>query len=1474
MADKSPVSFLQNIWFDSEQVDDSDLNLEQDYNTSIHASFVNNHVGSGVLLETMNQNIIFDSDGYIALDGKDVVPQSQPTNKNYGNQLEVELTGSLATGKRKVKVAIIGLDFNGNLQFDTFYFSKNEKQYTKKHYVSVLLILFNDFLGPKDVSFNLGGRIVIREAPPFLISRDPIMVAQNIEPNLFFRDFFTTTTPSLQKLLSTSLANYNTDNLNIFIGLKENKVLPSGDVTTQIGQKFLATTNNIQKIRLLLSVQSSTSDPNNIKWSGDIIVSVYQLQSNISSSFDIVPDNAIDFSPSNIPLAQLSFNYNSLRDQLGVILDSTPQPVDFVFSNTVVGSGRSIIPGNYYAVCVKRSGSDEDINCDILLACGSNHLQNSKVTIFSDGDWSDLPEENLWFEVYNDAIKITDGQAYETGRGLIIDKVKEDESTGGLKDYCLDSIYFTGTQKYTAVAQAITEKSVPVQHQRTGNNVFSRKQFKPEIKLLTSTDLKGLSKTSQPLAIGTVVDDNQKYVSDVGGVFLVNRWSLLKNKIAIKIDSSSFNLKAAALQGSLLGSKITPNNSISNIFYRVTSSDVFELRYGDLNGDGIVDQRDLDFFDHVIGFDFKSSPPLNSDVSFDSSGNLSYKNGYTSLTEPFINDSSLVFNVVDVDTKKVVQVSGVNFTGNTGVLSAGSQDSYSATFSCALLDFSSILNINRKVITIQGSSFEENNGVFRIHSLNSSDTINIFKIKYDLNLIKTIMSADIDGDSAVSVKDRNYVEAYVDRVRSDSAQRAYSSFDNGSYDKIGKSFDVVVLTLENFLYNDSNSASPSDIDRNDDYPKNKLLRGSSLHSVPDIMKNDVSLFNRNFTSIFYSGSTLNTSGLTNYVTASGVDFKSLGVVVGDIIRAYNVDFDVTRKIINISDDGLTLYLDDLMPTTASSCSYEIIKNNPVVSSYTKNIIWDETLIRVNGYARSVPTVFQSYRGNAGPDTFDPGSVDCYSPNNIILGDLGEIKRKDGNYYKVDFEVGSIVIEIPDGFTTSDSMTISDAERVIYLFSDFVCEDPGSNGLTKKGFRAMRFADGSLVSHSALARNQVRFSVSVQSFAPNTDGEDSDGYRGVIVDGRIGVAIDHRTGILTLDFANLKNHIAASSLTTKIQVDVFLKKGGFNNVPLFIDSKKTQNILKLASVFTGTGTPRPGIIAPTIRVNLSDTSNVLGVLDTSRGGTGCSTVGQPGTVLTSNGSSLVYEKKNQFSLIAFSGVTSTTSKVPKAVGAFTFNKENISLLGSSSIVLEAILEATNPSNAAQIRLYSVDTNSYIRLGPVDDFISSNATSAFLIKSSDLFTELHSASPVTDYVYEIHLSLTDDPVSGASDMAICKMAGLSVNYGGPASLPPTPAPAPRPLILNTTSITSNYAMLVNDTFVSIGSISSSIQITLPPPSAVGQQIFIKDSNGTVSTSNYVDITGGVVGTIDGSTSIRKQTPYFSLTLIYDGSKWCQI
>jgi hypothetical protein len=363
-----PVSQTYNRWSDGQQVNEADMNIEQLRNVNVDAGIINNHFGSGVLPNAPNQRILLDTDDLSAdqvilissndFDGTGINTTLQPQDTVLGNQLEIELTdsdpilngNSGAFGRLSSKILVVGLDFNSNIQYDALYFYKKEKQITRKHYTKILSVFFNDFYGNKNCSRQLGGRFVIREAKSYQLSRDVIAISQDLQPNLFFRDFKVSNisiganpTVTLYQTLQAGIGpEYSVDGLNINTTVKRNLSLNPGDVTTKIGQKFQAITTNIQKITLLLGASRDDTAPieSRYDWSGELIISVFALQSTVSCPADIVPELAIEFDPSIDPITQFSLDQESLKDR-GIVLTDVLQPVDMVFSDSILGNANS-----------------------------------------------------------------------------------------------------------------------------------------------------------------------------------------------------------------------------------------------------------------------------------------------------------------------------------------------------------------------------------------------------------------------------------------------------------------------------------------------------------------------------------------------------------------------------------------------------------------------------------------------------------------------------------------------------------------------------------------------------------------------------------------------------------------------------------------------------------------------------------------------------------------------------------------------------------------------------------------------------------------------------------------------------------------------------------------------------------------------------------------------------------------------------
>ena len=172
MTKRIPVSTIQNKWSDAQRVDEGDLDTEQNHKNQIDASTIQNHFGSGVLLEAPEQRVLFSSENLTSVqaallaagnfDGLGHDFHLQPSDINLVNQLEVELSDSAVFGRFQTKVLIIGLSFDDELVMDRLVFRRSEIQVTANHYKRLITDLFNDFKGNNNCSRNHGGEVNIR----------------------------------------------------------------------------------------------------------------------------------------------------------------------------------------------------------------------------------------------------------------------------------------------------------------------------------------------------------------------------------------------------------------------------------------------------------------------------------------------------------------------------------------------------------------------------------------------------------------------------------------------------------------------------------------------------------------------------------------------------------------------------------------------------------------------------------------------------------------------------------------------------------------------------------------------------------------------------------------------------------------------------------------------------------------------------------------------------------------------------------------------------------------------------------------------------------------------------------------------------------------------------------------------------------------------------------------------------------------
>ena len=612
-------------FFDGQNVTESDMDTEQDAWTGTSANATDLTAGSGIEQEFLVQRTLFDTDTAPAsiqnlidtenFDGEPLYPKDsldntvivQPSDASQGNQLDIDVSGASLAGFASLKVYIFGTIFGGEFKEEVFTFKQNGSQITRNYYTQIVAIMTQDFRGNQNdiidgvKSRNVDGRLQILEALPMRLARDTIMASQTREPNQNYVNFKPATLfKTLDTLLDEIAASdgLNKDDLGINITSTTTRTLPANQTGLIIGQKFQATTDNIQKVSLLLSVEERLLVPSGqeFDWTGDIIVGVRKLQTVNTCPVATVPGTFIEFDPEPAPIAEVSFNKAGLEG-IGVSLTDTPQIVDFIFTQSSLSdpnSAPSIIPEDYYMVTIRRSGNvktgtiilEEAANTD----ANNSNGDNQRMSVFSQNIWTDVPTSDMWYEVHTDALRIVNGTAYVQGRQLTSPKVKENLITGSEEPFIEGNNSFTDTSQDTdnfLIIQFSEDFSIPKPHPATGNLIFTRITDTPNVAAVSSDTLTTLLDAgTKPIILGAAQDTNPVDNPQISGQQTLPGLARTDTFTLIDPDSD-------ILVNNLVGSILIPNIINPNIKYRIIKKETFTDLFGDINNDGTIDLSDV-----------------------------------------------------------------------------------------------------------------------------------------------------------------------------------------------------------------------------------------------------------------------------------------------------------------------------------------------------------------------------------------------------------------------------------------------------------------------------------------------------------------------------------------------------------------------------------------------------------------------------------------------------------------------------------------------------------------------------------------------------------------------------------------------------------------------------------------------------------------------------------------------------------------
>ena len=655
MSRKSRENLPRVNFFDGQRVTESDLDTEQIHHRNLASNIILDFHQNGVVRDSIFESkVLFDtsspgtysedtndSESKISVgrfDGTAILFDSQPSDTVYGNRLEVTASDLDIGGRLKAKVLILGLRYSstktqGELITELVDFDLNQTKITKNYFTKVIAVFFNNFsggVGKSEYSASLdsiqtnsnGGKIVFRESEPLRVHARTDTFSQIESPNYDLASFITSSTSlSIEEELKLALGTSYSFN-ELYFELSSSKDLlfePNADQTIQYGQKFLAKTNNIQKLDLLFYVKrdDSAAVGSEYNFSGEIVVSIHKLLDNISCITDPNPENLLDFDPELSPIIEVSYSQEDIED-MGVKLDGNPQVVSIDLSTTLIADPNiepSLQSDKFYAVLVSRRGNNsvgtlgipagyykpsrktdngQDLNPEERFG-----RQDSRLIEYdpSNSSYVDYPDLSMWIVVHSDTIEITDGQAYTTD-GFPITVPKTVEYVGStrvpffIKDIPLSTVV-EGEKNYIVLYRE-DEFVSPSTHPRTGNFVHTKIKDAPSIGVLTQSELdEELSEF--PLILSRVIDTNVRDAQDISGV--ADKPGLLGRDHALFVDPGT-----DLLNENLLGRVFTPDLDCEcNSRYKITRVECSVLKLGDLNDDGAYTADDIDALLALVG---------------------------------------------------------------------------------------------------------------------------------------------------------------------------------------------------------------------------------------------------------------------------------------------------------------------------------------------------------------------------------------------------------------------------------------------------------------------------------------------------------------------------------------------------------------------------------------------------------------------------------------------------------------------------------------------------------------------------------------------------------------------------------------------------------------------------------------------------------------------------------------------------------
>lgn len=672
-------------FFDGQRVTERDLDTEQSYFRELSSGVLVDKGDFGVIDKksdeeylildinnVLSSNPTYDTVNNGKFDGKIIRPDYQPMDKVYGDRIQIDISKSNSRGRYSSKILIIGKVFNDleekdSLKYEFIDIKSNGKFISQNYYNHIYGFVLANYSGgdlfteddseyESRVNRTDKTDLKISVARPLSVFQNVKTIFQDISPSFdayTFPNFYSSFSDMLDEAVGPQRASseFFTD-----FSFRKEQFLPSNNVGDGTGIKFLSDVDNIQSFSVLMSTENPGS------WSGDMVFSIFELQTTSSSR---VAADPIGFDPSQKPIAQVALDQQDLEDR-GIFLSTEPQQISVDFSRFDCANPDSglISKNKYYCIFIERVG-DNRVNTVNLFKGDFLPYGKSTRSIPLDPEetfskqtykmfkydssterYVDYSNESLWFRVNSSCIEVVPGSAHSYD-GFYLNVPKSKEYVGSTRVLNFKnkiSIPSFGEKRYVVLKRKEVFSDMDV-HPRTGSYIHTRISDEVMIDFVSPPiDI------NKHLILASVNDKNTREKISISGSF--PHAGLYENDHFYIIRPTSQEKSV-----NYRGMNFIPDTGCQcNNEYQIIDFETYKLRAGDLNRDGKYTLEDSSLIADLSG------NTLNSEAT-----ERRFFGGEISIEDFYISDLNNDGAIDGFDILKSENASGGNIDFDSGI---------------------------------------------------------------------------------------------------------------------------------------------------------------------------------------------------------------------------------------------------------------------------------------------------------------------------------------------------------------------------------------------------------------------------------------------------------------------------------------------------------------------------------------------------------------------------------------------------------------------------------------------------------------------------------------------------------------------------------------------------------------------------------------------------------------------------------------